>query len=85
MFGEVLREKFSGELVSDMKVNLPANEVWDVYRRPDFGYLFRELMPDYLKQVEYISGDGGLGTVMNVTLQPGEFAKCIIVWTIYIL
>lgn len=59
--------------MTEMKVNLPANPIWDVYRSKDFGYLLLRLMPDYLKQVIYENGDGRVGTVFNTTLQPGLF------------
>lgn len=67
----VLEEYFSGNLVSDMKVNLPADEVWDVYRSKDFGDLLLKLLPGYFKAIDVVTGDGGVGSIIKVTLQPG--------------
>lgn len=67
----VLKQEFAGKVVSDMKVNLPADEVWAVYRSRQFGHLLLELSPEYYEQIDYVTGHGGVGTILNITLQPG--------------
>lgn len=68
----VLSEEYSAEVGTEMKVNLPADDIWDVFSSKDFGHLILELTPSYFKQIDYIIGDGGVGTVLNVTLQPAS-------------
>ncbi|KAI5010833.1 hypothetical protein ZWY2020_012970 [Hordeum vulgare] len=50
-------------LCHDFETGLPAAEVWEIYGGLRIGQLIPELLPDMLKKVELVDGDGGVGTV----------------------
>lgn len=66
----MLKEEFSGEVVTDMKVNLSADELWGVFRRRDYYMLLRSVAPSSYKSAIYVSGDGEVGTMVNITNHP---------------
>ncbi|PIA26972.1 hypothetical protein AQUCO_08400025v1 [Aquilegia coerulea] len=55
-----------GHLSHELEVNVPANEVWEVYRGLELGRLVTELLPNLIEKVELVEGDGGVGTILNV-------------------
>ncbi|KAF5207716.1 S-norcoclaurine synthase 2-like [Thalictrum thalictroides] len=56
---------------SELEVpDISAEDVWAVYSSPDLPKLIVKLMPSYFKRIDYILGDGHVGTILNITLQP---------------
>jgi hypothetical protein len=49
---------------------VPASELWDIYATLRFVQLFHQLLPQVLRKVEVVRGDGGVGTVTQVTVVP---------------
>ncbi|RLM74233.1 hypothetical protein C2845_PM15G20340 [Panicum miliaceum] len=50
---------------------VPASELWDdIYAGLGFVQLFHKLLPQVLRKVDVVRGDGGVGTVLQVTLVP---------------
>ncbi|CAO2043537.1 unnamed protein product, partial [Urochloa humidicola] len=47
-----------------------ASALWDIYATLRFVELFHELLPQVLRKVEVVRGDGGVGTVTQVTVVP---------------
>ncbi|XVF42898.1 hypothetical protein PTKIN_Ptkin01aG0402900 [Pterospermum kingtungense] len=61
-----------GHLSVDTQVSVPAAVVWGVYRGLELGRLVDKLLPDVLGRVQVLEGDGGVGTLVKVTLPPGS-------------
>ncbi|CAL5069717.1 unnamed protein product [Urochloa decumbens] len=47
-----------------------ASALWDIYATLRFVQLFHELLPQVLRKVDVARGDGGVGTVIQVTVVP---------------
>ncbi|OVA02895.1 Bet v I domain [Macleaya cordata] len=60
-----------GQLSKEIEVTVPATDIWEVYGSLELGKLIPKLMPDILRDVEVVEGDGGVGTVLKLTLPPG--------------
>ena len=60
-----------GHLSQDTQVGVPVAVVWDVYRGLELGRLVDKLLPDVIGRVQVIEGDGGVGTIIKLTLPPG--------------
>ncbi|XP_022744607.1 S-norcoclaurine synthase 1-like [Durio zibethinus] len=60
-----------GYLSHDTVVEVPAAVIWDVYRSLELGRLLNELLQDVIGKIEVVQGDGGVGTILNVTFPPG--------------
>ncbi|XWS65057.1 hypothetical protein CRYUN_Cryun05aG0058300 [Craigia yunnanensis] len=61
-----------GHLSQDTQVGVPVAVVWDVYRGLELGRLVDKLLPDVLGRVQVLEGDGGVGTIIKLTLPPGS-------------
>ncbi|XP_020199200.1 norbelladine synthase [Aegilops tauschii subsp. strangulata] len=66
-----LTEAMKGNLCHEFETGLPAADVWEIYGGLRIGQLVPELLPDMLKKVELVDGDGGVGTVLHLTYSPG--------------
>jgi hypothetical protein len=60
-----------GSLSHELETGLPAADVWEVYGGLLVGDLIPQLLPQVFSKVELVEGDGGVGTVLLVTLPPG--------------
>ncbi|CAL5030296.1 unnamed protein product [Urochloa decumbens] len=60
-----------GSKSQEVEADVPAAELWKIYGTIRFVELVHQLLPQILYQVEIVSGDGGVGTVIKVTLPPG--------------
>ena len=60
-----------GSLYHELKSDLPAAEVWEVYGGLLLGQLIPQLLPDVLSEFGVVVGDGGVGTVLRLTFPPG--------------
>ncbi|ONK71966.1 uncharacterized protein A4U43_C04F14270 [Asparagus officinalis] len=60
-----------GSLSHELEVALPAYEVWEVYSTLRLAELTVDLLPDVVSKFEVEEGDGGVGTVLRLTLGPG--------------
>lgn len=63
------------ELANELEVPASANDVWAIYSSPDFPKLLKKLVPDILESVEYVEGDGHLGTVIHLVYVPGTYLQ----------
>nr|ANI26413.1 S-norcoclaurine synthase [Nelumbo nucifera] len=61
----------AGQLSHELEVAVPASEVWEIYGTLKLGKACEELLPDVIHKAEVVEGDGGVGTVLKVTLPPG--------------
>ncbi|KAI3968517.1 hypothetical protein MKX01_007827 [Papaver californicum] len=61
-----------GQLSKEVEVPVPASDIWDVYGTIELVKLIKELLPAILHDVEVDVGDGGVGTVLKLTLPPGS-------------
>lgn len=62
-----------GHVSQDTPVGVPAALIWDVYRGLELGRLVDKLAPEVLGRVEFVEGDGGVGTIAKLTLPPGTY------------
>jgi hypothetical protein len=59
----------------EFETDVPAAELWEVYGTLRAAELLPELLPQVLAKVEIITGDGGVGTILQLTFPPGEVLK----------
>uniref|UniRef100_A0ACD5XX42 Uncharacterized protein n=1 Tax=Avena sativa TaxID=4498 RepID=A0ACD5XX42_AVESA len=62
-----MRESKSHEFETD----IPASELWEVYGTLRGSLFLPKLLPQLLAKVEVESGDGGVGTILQLTFAPG--------------
>ncbi|OMP06443.1 hypothetical protein COLO4_08129 [Corchorus olitorius] len=60
-----------GQISQDVVVEVPAAEVWEVFRGLELGNIINKLLQDVMGTVEVVQGDGGPGTILKVTFPPG--------------
>ncbi|GJN11715.1 hypothetical protein PR202_ga29927 [Eleusine coracana subsp. coracana] len=60
-----------GSKVHELEANVPASDLWAVYGTLRAAELLRELLPHVLAKVDLISGDGGVGTILELIFPPG--------------
>ncbi|KAI3918347.1 hypothetical protein MKX01_041667 [Papaver californicum] len=61
-----------GQLSKEIELPVQASNLWDVYGTLELGKLVPKLLPEILHNVEIDNGDGGVGTVLKLTLPPGS-------------
>jgi hypothetical protein len=61
-----------GSKVHDHEADVPASELWAIYGTLRAAELLPELLPHVLAKVDLVSGDGGVGTILQLTFPPGE-------------
>nr|DAD17840.1 TPA_asm: hypothetical protein HUJ06_019303 [Nelumbo nucifera] len=47
-----------GRVVNEMEVGVPADDIWAVYSSPELPRLFVQLMPNVIKKIDILQGDG---------------------------
>ncbi|CAD6228799.1 unnamed protein product [Miscanthus lutarioriparius] len=60
-----------GSKVHEHEADVPASELWAIYGTLRAAELLPELLPHVLAKVELVSGDGGVGTILQLTFPPG--------------
>ncbi|KAI3849268.1 hypothetical protein MKX03_001667 [Papaver bracteatum] len=60
------------ELINEMKVNASANDIWAVYSSPDLPKLIVKLLPGVFERIDYVEGNGGVGTILRLVYPPGS-------------
>ncbi|RLM84796.1 S-norcoclaurine synthase-like [Panicum miliaceum] len=60
-----------GSKVHEHETDVPASDLWAIYGTLRAAELLPELLPHVLAKVEVISGDGGVGTILQLTFPPG--------------
>ncbi|MCL7035061.1 hypothetical protein MKW94_029547 [Papaver nudicaule] len=60
------------ELVNEIEVQASASSIWDVYSSKDLPKLIVKLLPQVFDRIDYVSGDGSVGTVVHVVFAPGS-------------
>ncbi|KAK9120550.1 hypothetical protein Syun_018167 [Stephania yunnanensis] len=62
-----------GHVTNELDVDLPADEIWAIYRSPEFPKLILGMLPPgVLEKLEVVEGDGGAGCVLHIILAPGS-------------
>ncbi|KAK9095525.1 hypothetical protein Scep_026994 [Stephania cephalantha] len=66
-----------GHVTNELDVDLPADEIWAIYRSPEFPKLILGMLPPgVLEKLEVVEGDGGAGCVLHIILAPGFPGPC---------
>ncbi|XP_062193182.1 norbelladine synthase-like [Phragmites australis] len=60
-----------GSKIHELETDVPASELWGIYGTLSAAKLVPELLPHVLINVEIISGDGGVDTILKLTFPPG--------------
>ncbi|KAF0892228.1 hypothetical protein E2562_014818 [Oryza meyeriana var. granulata] len=60
-----------GSQSHELETDVPASELWEIYGTLRAAELLPELLPHILAKAELVSGDGGVGTVVQLTFPPG--------------
>ncbi|KAI3997583.1 hypothetical protein MKX01_029414 [Papaver californicum] len=63
------------ELNNEIDVPLSASSIWKVYSCKELPKLIVKLLPQVFDRIDYISGDGGVGTVIRIVFPPGEVPR----------
>lgn len=59
-----------GQLSYDVEVDVPAADAWELYSTLQLAKVVQEGLSSMLRNVEVVEGDGGVGTVLQLTLAP---------------
>jgi hypothetical protein len=62
-----------GSKVHEHEADVPASDLWAIYGSLRAAELLPELLPHVLAKVELVSGDGGVGTILQLIFPPGEY------------
>ncbi|KAI3931053.1 hypothetical protein MKW92_009168 [Papaver armeniacum] len=63
------------ELNNEIDVPLSASSIWQVYACKELPKLIVKLLHEVFDRIDYISGDGGVGTVIRIVFPPGEVPR----------
>ncbi|RZC67749.1 hypothetical protein C5167_011442 [Papaver somniferum] len=63
------------ELINEFDVNASADDVWEVYSSPNLPKLIVDLLPGMFERIDYVEGNGGLGTVLRLVYPPGTVPR----------
>lgn len=59
-----------GQVSYDVEVDVPAGDAWELYSTLQLAKVVQEGLSPMLEKVELVEGDGGVGTVLELTLAP---------------
>ncbi|XP_022735192.1 S-norcoclaurine synthase 2-like [Durio zibethinus] len=59
-------------LTDELEVNVPASNVWELYRHLGISMLAAQELTNVIQSVEVLKGDGGVGTILKLTFVPGN-------------
>ncbi|XP_062193479.1 norbelladine synthase-like [Phragmites australis] len=62
----------NGRTVHEPETDIDASELWGIYGTLSAVELFPQLCPHVLINVKIISGDGSVGTILQLTFPPGD-------------
>jgi hypothetical protein len=65
------RRKMVGQVSHEVEVNVPASEAWELYGTLRLSKLVEEVLSNFIEKIEVIEGDGGAGTIIQLTFAPG--------------
>ncbi|XP_037479228.1 norbelladine synthase-like [Triticum dicoccoides] len=57
--------------VHEFEADVPAAELWGLYGTLRAAELLPELLPQVLTKIQLVSGDGDVGTILELTFAPG--------------
>ncbi|KAI3846255.1 hypothetical protein MKW92_026188 [Papaver armeniacum] len=63
------------ELNNEIDVPLSASSIWQVYACKELPKLIVKLLPDVFDRIDYIEGNGGVGTVVRIVFPPGSVPR----------
>lgn len=64
--------KIEGKVTSETMVEgVVVDEVWKFYRGRQLGDLAGQVMKDQFASVQFLEGDGGVGTILQFNFHPG--------------
>lgn len=59
-----------GQVSYDVEVDVPAGDAWELYSTLQLAKVVQEGLSPMLEKVELVEGDGGVGTVLELTFAP---------------
>ncbi|KAJ8626028.1 hypothetical protein MRB53_019335 [Persea americana] len=59
-----------GQLSHESAIDVPAGVVWETYGTLEVSKQIAKLLPNLVQNIQVLEGDGGVGTVLVVTLAP---------------
>ncbi|GAB2227523.1 hypothetical protein Droror1_Dr00009345 [Drosera rotundifolia] len=59
----------SGQLSHELEINVPPSKAWELYARFQLGKLAEAKLPN-IEKIIVVEGDGGVGTVLEITYTP---------------
>ena len=61
--------------VHEFEADVPAAELWGLYGTLRAAELLPELLPQVLAKIQLVSGDGDVGTILELTFAPGQISR----------
>lgn len=61
-----------GQLSHELEIGAPADVVWEAYGTLQLSKLVVKLLPNIFQEIKVEGGDGGVGTVLDITFNPGK-------------
>lgn len=58
-----------GQVSHDMEVDVAASSAWKLYGTIQLAKIVEEGLPHMVEKIEIIEGDGGVGTVLQLTFR----------------
>ncbi|XP_047063760.1 norbelladine synthase-like [Lolium rigidum] len=55
----------------EFETDVSASQLWEIYGTLRAAELLPQLLPQVLAKAEVVSGDGGVGTILQLTFPPG--------------
>lgn len=66
-----------GQLSHESEIDVPAGVVWETYGTLELSKQIAKLLPNLVQNIQVLEGDGGVGTVLAITLAPSKLIHLI--------
>lgn len=66
-----------GRLSHELEIGAPADVAWEAYGTLQLSKLVVKLLPNIFQEIKVQGGDGGVGTVLDITFNPGKSSHLI--------
>ena len=61
-----------GEVLHDVEVDVAASQTWKLYGSLELAKIIQKGLSHMVEKIELLEGDGGVGTILQLTLIGGQ-------------